>query len=70
MLLVINRLGALPEEMWIQILSFSQHIYIPAKRMAVGAEALEHSHTEQQQVTAYNNHNIRWEHVGAQFLSD
>ena len=72
MLLVENRLKSadriLPKEIWIKILSLSQHTYIPAKTIAVGAEALEHSDAEKQQITAYNDYNARWECVGAKPL--
>jgi hypothetical protein len=62
MLLVENRLQALPIELWTKILSFSQHEYIPSKTVrAVGAESLRHSNAERQQITAYNNHIAIWE---------
>ena len=74
MLLIINRLKfaylILPEEILIKILSYSQDTYIPAKRMAVDAQALEHSDAEQQQITAYIDYSAIWECVGAQFLGD
>jgi hypothetical protein len=72
MLLVIYRLKSadpiLPIEIWIKILSLSQHTYIPTKTIAVGAQTLQHSDAEQQQIIAYNDHNAIWECVGAQLL--
>jgi hypothetical protein len=51
----------LPVEIWIKILSLSQHEYIPCKTVTVVADTFEYSGAEKMQITAYNDNNAIWE---------
>jgi hypothetical protein len=54
----------LPIELWIKILSLSQHEYIPCKTVTVVAVELQHSDTEREKITAYNEYNTKLDCAG------